>query len=160
MIKQSNPELFNSLKKDVQRLHELAPQISSQSYVEELYPEYIGTDLLWEEAIVTELGRQSVDVYEKAAEYKNSESLFQKIKNWINTLINDMLGKTADLTNITTISELADILAGTEVKFEQFKNKESENAVSEFMFSRVLNESQRDLLISQIKTPEGTTDLS
>lgn len=158
MIKQSNPELFNSLKKDVQRLHELAPQISSQSYVEELYPEYIGTDLLWEEAIVTELGRQSVDVYEKAAEYKNSESLFQKIKNWINTLINDMLGKTADLTNITTISELADILAGTEVKFEQFKNQESENAVSEFMFSRVLNESQRDLLISQIKTPEGTTD--
>ena len=157
-IKQSNPELFNLLKKDVERLHELAPHISSQTHVEELYPEYIGTNLFWEEAIVTELGRQSVEVYETAAEYKESESLFQKIKNWLNNLLNDMLGKKVDLSRATNISDLADILAGTETKFDRFENQESKDAVSEFMFSRLLNDSQRDLLISQIKTPEGTTD--
>lgn len=158
MIKQSNPALFNLLKADVQRIHKLAPHISSQTHVEELYPEYIGTELFWEEAIVTELGRQSVEVYEKAAEYKESESLFQKIKNWLSNLLNNMLGRKANLNRATSISDLADILAGTESKFDKFKNQEAENAVSEFMFSRVLNAAQRDLLISQIKTPEGTTD--
>ena len=108
MIKQSNPALFNLLKADVQRIHKLAPHISSQTHVEELYPEYIGTELFWEEAIVTELGRQSVEVYEAAAEYKESESLFQKIKNWLSNLLNDMLGKKANLNRATSISDLAD----------------------------------------------------
>lgn len=158
MIKQSNPELFVKLREDVIRLHQLAPHISSQAHVEELYPEYIGTDLFWEEAIVTELGRQSVDVYEAAGEYKENESLYQKIKNWLNNLVNNMLGKKVNLSKVTTVADLADILAGTETKFDKFKSQETENAVGEFMFSRILNDSQRDLLISQIKTPDGTTD--
>jgi len=158
MIKQSNPELFVQLREDVIRLHELAPHISSQAHVEELYPEYIGTELFWEEAIVTELGRQSVDVYEAAAEYKESESLYQKIKNWLSNLLNNILGKKANLSKVTTIADLATILGGTETKFDKFKNQENEDALGEFMFSRILNDSQRDLLISQIKTPAGTTD--
>jgi len=69
-----------------------------------------------------------------------------------------MLGKKANLSKVTTIADLANILGGTETKFDKFKNQETEDAIGEFMYSRILNESQRDLLISQIKTPEGTTD--
>lgn len=156
MIKQSNPELFNLLKKDLQRIHELAPQISSKTYVEELYPEYIGTELFWEEAIVTELGRQSVDVYEKATDSPENYSIYQRIKNWVNNLLSSILGNEYTLKNTTTIADLAQILAGTETKFEV--DLSAENAVSEYMFSRILSDAQKNLLISQIETPEGTTD--
>jgi hypothetical protein len=136
-IRESNPELFEQLKKEVETLHNETPNSSSYSHVEASYPEYLGTDSFWEEVIVTELGRQSAR--------KENRSLFDKILDWFKSLIKDLGGRS---TEQLAMSNLVDSLVDPSVAFETEFNEE---AVSDYMFQRIVPAEEVDALTSYVK---------
>jgi hypothetical protein len=136
-IRESNPELFEQLKKEVETLHNETPNSSSYSHVEASYPEYLGTDSFWEEVIVTELGRQ--------AARKENRSLFDKVLDWFKSLIKDLGGRS---TEQLAMSSLVDSLVDPSVAFETEFNEE---AVSDYMFQRIVPAEEVDALTSYVK---------
>jgi hypothetical protein len=136
-IRESNPELFEQLKKEIEALHNEAPTSSSYSRVEVSYPEYIGTDSFWEEAIVTELGRQAAK--------KENRSLFDKIFDWFQGLLK---GFNKGVSQTSNMSNLVDSLVDSSVTFDTDFNEE---AVSDYMFQRIVPAEEVDALTSYVK---------
>ena len=136
-IRESNPELFEQLKKEIEALHNEAPTSSSYSRVEASYPEYIGTDSFWEEAIVTELGRQAAK--------KENRSLFDKIFDWFQGLLK---GFNKGVSQTSNMSNLVDSLVDSSVTFDTDFNEE---AVSDYMFQRIVPAEEVDALTSYVK---------
>lgn len=136
-IRESNPELFEQLKKEVEALHNEAPTSSSYSRVEASYPEYVGTDSFWEEAIVTELGRQAAK--------KENRSLFDKIFDWFQGLLKSFNKGVSQTSNM---SNLVDSLVDSSVTFDTDFNEE---AVSDYMFQRIVPAEEVDALTSYVK---------
>ena len=94
-IRQSNPELFNELKSEVEKLHNESPTASAYSFVQASYPDYVGTDNFWEEVIVTELGRQAAT--------KTNRSLFDKIFDWFKSLLQSFNVGVSQLSNMSNL---------------------------------------------------------
>ncbi len=110
-IRFTNPELFEELKKDLERLHEKHGDYSAISLVKSNYPELIGTEEFWEEVITTELGLQST----------KPKNFFQKIWDYVLSLFKDY--KINKLKTNLTIEDLTKIFTN---EFLQFSVEETE----------------------------------
>lgn len=137
-IRESNPELFEQLKAEVEALHSASPTSSSYTHVESSYPDYAGTDSFWEEVIVTELGRQAAK--------KANRSLFDKIADWFKSLLLDISGKNVEPSKM---SNLVDSLVDPNTIFKTDFNEE---AVSDYMFQRIVPAEEVDALTTYVKT--------
>ena len=140
-IRESNPELFEELKKEIQRLHDSSPTSSAYFAVESMYPEYANTDSFWEEAIVTELGRQSAK--------KENRNLFEKVLDWFKSFVK---GFNPKATKINTMSNLVDSLVDPNTIFEFVPDN---NSVAEYMFQRILNPELVDSLTQYVRPTEN-----
>jgi len=136
-IKQTNPELFESLKREVIKLHDENPTMSAKTLVESLYPDYTG-DKFWEEVITTELGRQ-------AADFSPKTGIFAKIKKFFTDLLASLGMYGAEPKNL---SDLVKSLHDPDASFE-FYPKSPE--LSDYMESRLLSPEQQDAITIYVK---------
>jgi len=137
-IRESNPELFEQLKQEVEQLHNESPTSSSYAFVTSAYPEYEGSEAFWEEVIVTELGRQ--------AAVKANRSLFDKIFDWFKGLLKTFNAKASQTSNM---SNLVDSLVDPKNIFEVLPTN---STVADYMFQRLIPEEQVDALTQYVHT--------
>lgn len=137
-IRESNPELFEQLKEEVNRLHEEAPTSSSYTFVTSNYPEYEGTDSFWEEVIVTELGKQAAT--------KANRSLFDKIFDWFKGLLK---GFNKGVSQTSNMSNLVDSLVDPSNVFEVIPTN---SVIADYMFQRLIPEEQVEALTQYVLT--------
>jgi hypothetical protein len=140
-IRESNPELFEQLKAEVKRLHEESPTSSAYSFVEDAYPDYVGTDNFWEEVIVTELGRQAAT--------KANRSLFDKVFDWFKSLLRSFK---VGVTPISNMSNLVESLVNPSNLFEVIPTN---SAIEDYMFQRIVPQDQVDALTQYVVTTPG-----
>ena len=142
-IRQNNPELFEELKAEVQKLHDNNPISSSYALVESLYPEYGKSDSFWEEAITTELGRQA-DV-----EYRNKENktIWQIIRDFFKNLFDF---RTTDSTKMGDL--VNNLLSKEEI---DFINSEYSPELEETMFARFTQGMKEDMLKKAVELVPG-----
>lgn len=133
-IRQNNPELFEQLKFEIQKLHNENPITSSYAAVEAFYPEYGKSDSFWEEAITTELGRQA-DV-----EYRNKENktIWQTILDFFKGLFD------FNVTESTKMKDLVDNLLSKEEV--EFISSQYAPGLQERMFARFTRGMKVDML--------------
>ena len=137
-IKQNNPELFESLKAEVERLHQENPEVSSYSRVSDLYNDLAGTEEFWEEVITTELGRQ--------AALAEKPSFFQRIIDWFKSIFSN---QNFVPTENTTLNDLVQALVGNEELVDIY---ELSPEAKTYMESRVFDEELIESMTQYIKT--------
>jgi hypothetical protein len=143
-IKQTNPALFESLKAEVEALHEMSPETSSVARVTDLYPDLIGTQEFWEEVITTELGRQ--------ASLVEKPNLFQRILQWFKSIFAED-NFVADEN--TTLEDLVQALIGNEELIDIYSISPE---TQEYMESRVMNQDLIDSMMQYVKTDPNSPD--
>jgi hypothetical protein len=126
-IKNTNPELFEQLKKDVFSSHKKNPDNSSYKIVADLYPELLGTDLFWEEAITTELGKEVSS---------NRKNIWNKIMDFIKSIF----GKS--FSDVKSMGDLIDVFSNEFVEFRSFSNNPEVSFVMEQRLKTVNFKSQ------------------
>lgn len=139
-IKQNNPELFESLKAEVERLHQENPEVSSYSRVIDLYNDLAGTEEFWEEVITTELGRQAALV--------EKPSFFQRIIDWFKSIFSN---QNFVPTENTTLNDLVQALVGNEELVDIY---ELSPEAKTYMESRVLDPEMVEAMTQYIKTSD------
>lgn len=137
-IRESNPELFEQLKNEIQKLHDSSPTSSAYTFVKDNYPDYVGTDSFWEEAIVTELGRQ--------ASTKADRSLFDKIFDWFKSLLKSF---NVGVSEVSNMSNLVDSLVDPSNIFDVIPTND---AIADYMFQRIIPADIVDSVTQYVKT--------
>ena len=137
-IRKSNPELFEQLKKEIQKLHDESPTSSAYTFVQDIYPDYVGTDSFWEEAIVTELGRQATT--------KANRGLFDKIFDWFKSLLKSF---NVGVSQVSNMSNLVDSLVDPANIFDVIPTN---TAIADYMFQRIIPTELVDSLTQYVRT--------
>ena len=142
-IRQNNPELFEELKAEVQRIHDSNPISSSYAIVESLYPEYGKSDSFWEEVITTELGRQADVEYRT----RDEKTIWQKVFDFFKNLFG---------FNITESTKMGDLVNNLLSKEEiEFINSEYSTELEETMFARFTQGMKEDMLKKAVELVPG-----